>query len=314
MNGNDSKIARIIEVIHKNQSGVILVPPNASLDTIASATALYLALNKIGKNISLASSEKINFDQLTAGEKFETDIKVSGDNLMISFPYTDGSIDKIDYNIQGNFFNLIISPRPGQKKLDPSQVKFSYTGGKIDFFIILDSPNLNYLGEIYLNNKDKFNGCEIINIDRHLTNMNFGTVNYINKTASCLSEVVFEIIEKLNIEIDKDIATNLYIGITTGTNNFTSYSVTANTLETGAKLLKLGAVKKIINKPKISSPSSSPSFFISPQKLTSVPKVKTPFSESENSPIEIVEKEKEKENKTAPQDWLKPKIFRGNLI
>lgn len=313
MNPDDTQIQRINEIISKNQSGIILVPPSPSIDTIAGATALYLTLNKLGKNVSLACSQKINNPQITGSEKFDTDINVSGDNLMISFPYADGAIDKVDYYIQGEFFNLIIAPRPGHKKLDPSKVKFSYVGGKIDFFIILDSPTLNNLGDIYLNNKEKFTGCEIINIDRHLTNANYGTANYVKKTAASLSEIVFEVIQGLNIEIDKEIATNLYTGIIAGTNNFTSYSVTAQTLETAAKLLRLGAIKKILNKSGLdfSEQTKKESFFSFPQKFTIKPKNQQP-TEEKVTPIENVEKEKVlKEENTTPQDWLKPKIFRG---
>ncbi|MGB9707535.1 MAG: DHH family phosphoesterase [Microgenomates group bacterium] len=309
-------VSRIGEIINKGASGVILTPPNSSIDTIAAATALYLALNKMGKNISLACSAKIDNIPLTAADKFQTDINVSGDSLTISFPYIDGSIDRVDYNIQGENFNLIITPRPGYKKLDPSQVKFSYTGGKIDFFIIVDAASLNALGDLYLNNKEKFVGCEIINIDRHLTNNNFGTVNFVKKTAACLSEIIFELIENLKLEVDRDIATNLYAGILAGTNNFTSYSVNAQTLETAAKLLKAGAVKKVISKTNVipSAPNSHPFSFGKPTigkpsniMNSSLPKV----NKIDTKPLESVEKEVAKEPQETPQDWLKPKIFRG---
>lgn len=312
MNENNSVISRIGEIINKGGSGVILVPPNSSVDTIAGATALYLALNKIGKNVSLACSSKIENIPLTAVDKFQTDINVSGDSLMISFPYTDGSIDRVDYNIQGENFNLVITTRTGFKKLDPNQVKFSYTGGKIDFLIVIDAPNLNALGDIYLNNKEKFVGCEIINIDRHLTNNNFGTANLVRKTAACISEIIYDLIENLKLEIDKDIATNLYAGILSGTNNFSSYSVGPQTLETAAKLLRAGAIKKVIGKTTSSHTLGGfQGFPLKDQGVTiksdTLPKV----NRLENKPLEKVEKETEKESQETPQDWLKPKIFRG---
>lgn len=313
MDNNHATFSRIGEIFNKGNSGVVLVPPNPSVDTVAGATALYLALNKIGKNVSLACSSKVDNIPLTAADKFQTDINVSGDSLMISFPYTDGAIDRVDYNIQGENFNLIITPRPGFKKLDPSQVKFSYTGGKMDFLIVVDAPNLNALGDIYLNNKEKFVGCEIINIDRHLTNNNFGTVNLVKKTAACLSEIIFELIENLRMEIDRDIATNLYAGILAGTNNFTSYSVTAQTLETAAKLLKAGAIKRVITQKAGTSPVASASQTFSFGKTIETPKPVTfpQVNKLETKPIETVEKETDKEIQETPQDWLKPKIFRG---
>lgn len=296
MNNNSHSISRISEIINKGKIGVIILPVNPSIDAVAAATSLYLALIKLGKNVTLACETKVDGD-LTAVDKIENSLVTGGDNLVISFPYTDGSIDKVDYNIKGNFFNLIITPRPGYPKIDPSQVKYSYAGAAVDFFITIDAPSLTSLGRLYTENENKFTGCDIINIDRHLTNNFFGTVNFVNKTSSSISELVLTIIKNLNIELDRDIATNLYAGITNATNNFTSYSVTADTLENAAQLLRSGAIKKAFKKPAAKFTFSQPNREINTVK-----------------PIEEVEKETQTEQNT-PQDWLKPKIFRGgNLI
>lgn len=316
MNNQQNTINRIAEIFNKSQSGVIIIPSNHSADSVAAATSLYLALIKMGKNINLACSSKVNYD-LTASDKFQSSLSTEGDALMISFPYTDGSIDKVDYNIQGEYFNLIITPREGYPKLDPNQVRYSYTGGTIDFIVVIDSSTLNNLGEIYSENQGQFIGKDIINIDRHLTNAYFGTVNYVDKTSSSISELIFKIIENLKVDFDKDIATNLYAGIAFSTNNFTSYSTNANTFETIASLLKKGAIKKTIKKP--TSPTNinnnsfippSPAIFPAPKKIN----VST-SAETQPTPIEEVEKEKQPTQQQfegkKPQNILRPKIFKN---
>lgn len=300
-NNQTQALSRIADIIAKNNSGIIILPTNPSVDTIAAGTSLYLSLLKLGKTISLICSSSVNSD-LNGADKIQNSLSVNGDNLVISFPYSDGAIDKVDYNIQGSNFNLIITPRPGQPKLNPSQVKYGYSGGNFDFIIVIDAPNLNSLGEIYSNNQNQFQGKDIINIDRHLTNSYYGTVNLVNKTISSICELIFKVIETLQLELDKDIATNLYAGIAISTNNFSSYSVNANTFETIAHLLRLGAVKKTLKKPVRPSPFIASGSF-QPTKSREVQTVK---------PIESLEKEPTPdEKKTTPQDWLKPKIFRG---
>ncbi|MCS6956268.1 MAG: DHH family phosphoesterase [Patescibacteria group bacterium] len=319
MNNNINTLNRIAEIINKGRSGVIIIPPNPSIDAIASSTALYLGLNKIGKSISVACSSKVEAD-LIGSDKFKNIISAEGDALMISFPYSDGSIDKVDYNIQGEFFNLIITPREGYPKLNPNQVKYSYTGGTVDFLIVIDSATLNNLGEIYTNNQAQFTGKDIINIDRHLTNAYFGTVNLVDKTISSVSELILKILQTLKIEIDKDMATNLYAGISASTNNFTSYSTNANTFENIATLLRLGAIKKTIKKPeapKIFSGFTPPSPSPIRQSYSQSPEIQP------TTPIEKVEKEKqpaqsnfEQNQPQNPSEVLKPKIFKngGGLI
>ena len=315
MDPNTNHISRIHEIITKGIAGAICLPSNPSLDCIAASCALYLGLNKLGKTISLVASSQVNNPDIIASDKIQTSIATGGDNLVISFPYSDGSIDKVDYNIQGNSFNLIITPRPNYPKLDTNQVKYSYTGGKLDFVIVIDSPTLNNLGNTYKDNQNLFQGKDIVNIDRHLTNSFFGTVNFVNKTSSSIAELILEILKGLQVEIDKDMATDLYIGISTATNNFTSYSVNANTFETVAQLLRLGAIKKNIRK-QASAPFQPNNFNYQPfnpslPSPTPKPVINTPPSRefSKEKPIDAVENEVNPEE--PPSEWLKPKIFRG---
>jgi len=297
MNPNQQTISRISEVISKLNSGVIVIPTNPSIDTIASSTSLYLALTKLGKTVSLVCSSSVQ-SELTAADKFQNNPTTTGDNLIVSFPYTDGAVDKVDYNIQGNKFNLIIAPRQGYPKLNPNQVKFSYIGGTVDFIIVIDAPNFNALGQIYTDNQTMFQGREIINIDRHLTNGFFGSINFVNKSASSISEIILKIIKAFNIEIDRDIASNLYAGLIAATNNFTSYSVNADTFETASVLLKLGAIKKPMSR----------SMNATGQMVTTI----RPPSFSQK-PIGAIEQEPgAKPDDNQNQDWLKPKIFKGS--
>jgi hypothetical protein len=290
---------RFGEILAKSKTGAIVVPANPSIDTVAAATSLYLALIKKGLTISLVCPTKIEQD-LIGTEKFQTALSAPGDNLVITFPYTEGAIDKIDTYIENDKFSLIIVPRSGFKKLEYDQVQFSYSGGNFDFIIVLDTPTLSALGDIYKNNNQLFQGREIINIDRHFTNTSFGTVNIVKKDVASLSELTYQIIKQNQLEIDKDIATNLYSGIATATNNFTSYSTNADTFQTIAELLRAGAIKKLIKKP---TPAQS---FTSPQPIM------TPRETQKTIAIEDVEKEKKQDEPIAPSDWLKPKIFKGS--
>jgi nanoRNase/pAp phosphatase (c-di-AMP/oligoRNAs hydrolase) len=292
-------ISRLGEILQKSKMGAIILPPDPSVDSTASATALYLALIKKELTLSLVCPGKIEAD-LIAIDKIQSSPEAPGDNLVITFPYSEGAIDKIDYFIENDKFNLIIAPRSSFKKLDYNQVKFSYSGGNFDFVIVLDTPTLNSLGELYQNNPNLFQGREIVNIDRHFTNTNFGTVNIIKKESPSMSELIYQIIKQIPLEIDKDIATNLYSGIATATNNFTSYSTNADTFQTIAELLRAGAIKKVLKKP------ASPSPFLKQQ-----PPVMQKKETQRAIPIAEVEKEKQPDEKNAPSDWLKPKIFRG---
>lgn len=320
----NTTLPKFADIVTKGSNGIIVLPTNPSADAIAGATSLYLGLLKMGKNISLVCSSPIKSD-MGAADKIQQSLSVGGDNLVVSFPYTDGAIDKIDYHIQGEKFNLVITPRQGFPKLNPNQVVYSYSGGSFDFIITIDAPNLNAVGTLYTENQAQFQGKEIINIDRHLTNAFFGTVNYINKTSSSTCELVYKVLLQLQCEIDKDMATNLYSGIAGATNTFTSYSVNAETFETIAALLKAGATKKAMPQPVMKPPQTfqppMPTYIPPVQQAptqqpvsTPVFAIKQPGTERQQvQSITTVESQESqsKEGAQSAQDWLKPNIFKG---
>ena len=217
------------------------------------------------------------------------------DNLIITFPYSEGAVDKIDYYIQGDKFNISIQPSSTKTRLSEKDVEFSQSGGDVDYLIVLDADSLKRLGFIYSENEKFFKDKKIINIDRHITNSYFGETNYIEKSSSSTSELVYNLLDQLKVKIDRDIATNLYYGITTSTNNFSSFSVTAKTLETAAQLLRLGASKR----PNSFMPTT-PNIFT--KKARSFDSIEQEISNSD----------------TEEDQELKPKIFRpgnsGKLI
>lgn len=309
MNNNQLSIERLVNIISKSNYGAIVIPNQFNIDLVASACALYLSLLQKGVNITLTCETAVDFD-LIGVDKFQKTLTAPGDNLVISFPYTDGAIDKIDYRIENDRFNLIIIPREKGKKLDSKEVNFYYTGSNFDFIIVLNAPTLNALGSLYQNNPDLFQGREIINIDKHFTNTNFGTLNIVRKNTSSFSEIIYTILKEGQFYIDKDIATNLYAGLASATNNFTSFSTNADTFQTAAELLRLGAIKKIIKKREVEVSSSSKSPFSFPKQTYSSSSLRQ--ENQQTKPISEVEKDNKSEKPTPPEEWLKPKIFKGS--
>lgn len=79
-----------------------------------------------------------------------------------------------------------------------------------------------------------------INIDHHRTNNNYGKLNIVDSKACSAGQVVFDIMEELELPITEDIATCLYISILTDTGGFKYENTSVKTLETAAKLVSLG--------------------------------------------------------------------------
>jgi len=115
---------------------------------------------------------------------------------------------------------------------------------KIQTLIALDCGDLERIG---LNKETLKSVDSIINIDHHITNTKFGDLNYINPLSSSTGEMVFEILESMKISIDKDIATSLYVAISSDTGSFKYDNTTPDTHLIASKLLSIGLDINLIN-------------------------------------------------------------------
>ena len=114
----------------------------------------------------------------------------------------------------------------------------------INMIICLDCANYERLGQIdELFNKAKYR----INIDHHQSNEFYGDVNIVKKGYSSTCELVFDLINEINLPIDKDISMSLLTGISTDTGRFLYSATTADTLAKASRLVENGADMMKIN-------------------------------------------------------------------
>lgn len=108
---------------------------------------------------------------------------------------------------------------------------------EIDLFIALDSSDQDRLGE---NKRLLEISKTIINIDHHISNNKFGHINIVDPKAAATGELVFDFLQVLGINIDKEIAENIYTAISTDTGSFKYESVTSNTHLIVSQLIQAG--------------------------------------------------------------------------
>ena len=114
----------------------------------------------------------------------------------------------------------------------------------IDMIICLDCANYERLGNIdELFNKARYR----INIDHHQSNEFYGDVNIVKKGYSSTCELVFDVINEVNLPIDEEISMSLLTGISTDTGRFLYSATTADTLAKASKLVEYGADMMKIN-------------------------------------------------------------------
>ncbi len=107
---------------------------------------------------------------------------------------------------------------------------------RFDLFVYLDTPVRDRIGEL-----DKYVGdATIINIDHHESNTYFGHMNWVDPSYSSVAEMIFELIKRMNIKINRDIASLLYLGIATDTGFFRYSNTTEKVFQKVAELVRYG--------------------------------------------------------------------------
>lgn len=111
--------------------------------------------------------------------------------------------------------------------------------GEHDLVITLDCSDPKRLGEACP--PELLRRASIINIDHHITNTNFGTVNWVDPLASATAEMVTELVRRLGLSFTLPMATCLLNGIVTDTRGFRTPNITAHTLAIAIRLMEAGA-------------------------------------------------------------------------
>ena len=102
--------------------------------------------------------------------------------------------------------------------------------------VFLDCGNIDRTPADVLKHEDH----RILNIDHHHDNTRFGTVNYVDGSASCTAEMVWELMGDLGVEMTPAIAEALYVGLVTDTGRFMYENTGPRAHEMAAALLEHG--------------------------------------------------------------------------
>ena len=257
----------IQEALTTAKTILVTLPKGLTLDKVASALAMFLSCQKIPKSTTVVCEQALTvaYSHLVGVEKI-TD-KLGGRNLVVSFDYQEDSIEKVSYHIENGQFNLVVQPKEGKLPLATDKVKYRYAGGGADLVINFERE-ITELDKLYQENKEALDKAKVINLALG--------------SAASYAEIVAEILSRLRLPVDEDIAQNLWAGLQEATHNFTAPGLTANTFEAAAFCLRSGAK----------------------------------LNQGENKrPVSSAEKIEQKESPiTPPPDWLEPKIYRGTQV
>lgn len=314
-----TEITKVKELLAKAKDVLIVTHENPTDDSVGASLALYLGLVSLGKKVTVACPDAmtVGLSNYVGVNKVISDLSAKK-NFIISLDYVDGSIEKVSYNIEGDKFNLVVEPRAGFETFSQEKVHYSYASGSADLIVSVDTIHLGGLKKLYEGNKDLFAGKQIINIDRHPNNAQYGAVNVVDVAASTTAEVVARVLSMLGVKLTVDIATNLLNAVYGGTANFTSQNVSSGAFDVASVAIKAGGKRFG------SVPTGEERPFqeaVVPQVMeSSVPQHSQDDGHNHPHPHPVVTEGLQQGAQSlspttqTPLDWLKPKIFKSSNL
>ncbi len=108
--------------------------------------------------------------------------------------------------------------------------------GRVDYIIVVDCSDLERVGPAL----DAFNTPDL-NIDHHITNLNFARTNLVDPQAVSTTQIIANLLPKLDLPLTPESAQALLTGLITDTLGFRTPNITPAALRLAAALMEAGA-------------------------------------------------------------------------
>lgn len=219
----------------------IIASEKQDVDILSAALSLHLIFQDSGKSSQVVSKKEpiVEHSFLVGVDQLKKNFGGGATkNLTVSFPYVEGEIEKVSYNIEGDRLNVNLFGTDQGIKFDEKAIRYIREGSSPQVIVTIGIQNPQELEGL------SESGAQIINIDNAVTNALFGNVVMVDPSYSSLSEVVARIAFDLGFVVEFDVAQNLLDGITHATNNFTSPKTSPLAFEMAGLLMQKGAIRK----------------------------------------------------------------------
>lgn len=229
-------------LLAENPSVGVIVSSHQNMDVVAAALSLQLIFQDSGKNSQIVSSKEpiVEYSSLVGVDQLTKNFSGVTKTLTVSFPYKEGEIEKVSYNIEGDRLNVNLFGGETGISLQEKDIKYIKSGSSPSLLFIIGARDISEIQE-YVES-----GAKIVNIDNDVANTLYGDVALVDASFSSISEMVAKLALDLNLQVEFDVAQNLLDGVSFATQNFLSPKTSPLAFEVTGLLLQKGAIRRNI--------------------------------------------------------------------
>ncbi len=302
----DTTYSKLSELLTNSKSIGIVTPKDPNLDQMAASLSLYLAFSEAGRNVAIATPNEplVEVSTLVGIDKVKTTINGRIGDLVVSFPYKEGDIDKVSYTLENDTLNIVVKAGENGLSFNEKDVKYTRPNVAPDLLFIVGASRLSDLGKLF--DATELKDTTVVNIDNSAENQGFGDIVMVSTRLSSISEQVANLIFNLGLTVDLDTAQNLLWGIDFATNSF-GVKTSPLAFQMAGELMKIGAVRE-------QNPILRTAFTPSTRPVQSQPvqNIEDQINNLKKTSIEDQSSAEKVSTLEAPDDWLAPKVYKGS--
>lgn len=238
----DEMLDQVLDKIEDADSILVTLSRDPSVDEMATALALTMALDGIGKHATAIYSGKTpNVLKFLKPEKtFETDTNSLQDFIIA---LNKEKADHLRYKVEGDFVKVYITPY--KTTITEKDLEFSRGDINVDLVICLNVTSPEELDKALEEHGRILHDAVLINISNG-TPGQIGGLEWNNDKASSVAEMATEMLDAMQAEYSPNVATALLTGVIAATDRFSNEKTTPDAMAISSRLMQKGADQQLI--------------------------------------------------------------------
>ncbi|HSX31280.1 MAG TPA: hypothetical protein VLE99_05160 [Candidatus Saccharimonadales bacterium] len=239
----DEQKQKLTDRIKQAQNVLVTVSSNPTVDQLAAAIGLTLALNKLDKHGTAVFSGQIpsTIEFLKPEDTLEKDTNSLRDFIIA---LDKSKADKLRYKVEDQVVRIFITPY--KTSLSESDLEFSQGDFNVDVVIALGVTEQQDLDAAITAHGRILHDATVASVTT-TGQGSLGTINWIDTGASSLCEMMVALTDGLDKKIlDSQISTAYLTGIVANTQRFSNEKTAPKTMSAAAELMAAGANQQLI--------------------------------------------------------------------
>lgn len=241
---NNSSLQQVLGEVKKATNVLVTVSKSPTVDQLAAAVGLTLALNKIDKHATTVFSGVVpsTIDFLQPEKSIET----TTDSLRDFIIALDrAKADKLRYKVEDDVVRIFITPY--RSTISEHDLEFKHGDFNVDLVLALGVSSRDDLDEAIRAHGRILHDAVVVGVMHRDHKTDVGTMTWLDEQASSLCEMTAGLVVQLKEGVlDGQMSTAFLTGIIAETDRFKNEKTTPQALAIGSQLMAAGADQKLI--------------------------------------------------------------------